>query len=309
MQSAFPTPQSAIPHRSRRKAHQLAARAAITGNLCIAAIRGSTEDQRHTIPTQGNAIAKYCELRGLQVALAVIDSGTCGKTPWLERDTTRDMLQFMAEHAIQHVVYTRLDRAFRSTSDAIVTLHKCAQAGVKIHFCEQDIDPNTPMGKAMMAIIAVFAELETDLRLQRQLETVETMRSSHFKAGINVPYGWDKVPSISRKTTVPRAKLDLEHGSDTAFDLVPNWQQQDVLLEILRRSNAPLMQTDGEIASILNAAGIPAKKGGKWHPATVFSVRSYARPAKKEDWPGNNSPPPEPEPELKPEPERNNSGA
>ena len=247
---------------------------------------GETEDQRLTIPTQGTAITKYCEARGLELVAAFIDSGTCGKTPWLERESTREMLRFMAEHGIQNIVYTRLDRAFRSgVGDAMLTLHECAKAGVKIHFCEQDIDPNTPMGKAMMQIIAIFAELETDLRLQRQLETVETMRSSNFKAGINVPYGWEKVPSASRKTTAPRAKHDLDAGADTAFDLVPNWEEQDVLREILRRSESPLQQSDAEIAKILNTAGIPAKKGGKWYPATVYSVRSYARLANREDWP------------------------
>jgi hypothetical protein len=208
------------------------------------------------------------------------------------------MLRFMAEYkapgssgGIQNIVYTRLDRAFRSgVGDAMLTLHECAKAGVKIHFCEQDINPNTPMGKAMMQIIAIFAELETDLRLQRQLETVETMRSSNFKAGINVPYGWEKIPSASRKTTAPRAKHDLggpDTGVDpsTAFDLVPNWEEQDVLREILRRSEPPLQQSDAEIAKILNAAGIPAKKGGKWYSATVYSVRSYARLANRDDWP------------------------
>jgi DNA invertase Pin-like site-specific DNA recombinase len=263
--------------RSRRKAVQAAARHAITSARCVAAIRGSTERQRLTIPTQGAAISRYCEAKGLEMAAAFIDSGTCGKTPWLERENVRDMLAFMASHGIQQIVYTCLDRAFRSTGDAMLTLHECANAGVRIHFCEQDIDPNTPMGKAMMQIIAVFAELETDLRLQRQIETVETMRASCFKAGINVPYGWDKVPSASRQTHAAREKFDLEVGSKTAFDLVPNWEEQDVLREILRRTEPPLQQSDAEIARILNAAGIPAKKGGKWHPATVFSVRSYAR--------------------------------
>jgi hypothetical protein len=83
----------------------------------------------------------------------------------------------------------------------------------------------------------------------------------------------------------PRAKHDLDAGPDTAFDLVPNWEEQDGLREILRRSEPPLQQSDAEIAKILNAAGIPAKNGGKWYPATVYSVRSYARLAGREDWP------------------------
>jgi DNA invertase Pin-like site-specific DNA recombinase len=278
------TPTAAAPRRSRRRTAHPAAQQPVTAARCVAAIRGSTEGQRLTIPTQGAAIAKYCAAKGMEMVAAFIDSGTCGKTPWLERENVREMLRFMAEHRIQNVVYTRLDRAFRSTGDAALTINECANHGVKLHFCEQDFDLNSPMGRAMLYVVAIFAELETDLRLQRQLETVETMRSSNFKAGINVPYGWDKIPSANRKTTAPRAKHDLEIGSDTAFDLVPNWEEQDVLREILRRSEAPLMQSDSEIAKILNAAGIPAKKGGPWYPATVYSVRSYARLANREDW-------------------------
>ena len=112
------------PRRFRRKAAQAAAeRKAITSTLCVAAIRGSTEDQRLTIPTQGAAITKYCEAKGLELVAAFIDSGTCGKTPWLERESTRDMLRFMVYHGIQNIVYTRLDRAFRSgVGDAMLTL-------------------------------------------------------------------------------------------------------------------------------------------------------------------------------------------
>jgi Resolvase, N terminal domain len=149
----------------------------------------------------------------------------------IERDNVKEMIRFMADHAIQHIVYTRLDRAFRSTADALLTITECAKHGVKIHFCEQDLDFTTAMGRAMLTVIALFAELETDLRLQRQLETVSVMRQSGFKAGRNVPYGWNKVPSATRKTRALRSGEDLDVGNDTAFDLVPNWEQQDVLVQ------------------------------------------------------------------------------
>jgi hypothetical protein len=53
-------------------------------------------------------------------------------------------------------------------------------------------------------------------------------------------------------------------------------------------------------------AGIPAKKGGKRYPSTVYSVRSYARLANREDWSMGNllrplarePPVPEPSPSV-----------
>jgi len=243
----------------------------------VGAIRGSTEKQRLTIPTQGTAIGHFAELKGFEHIADFIDSGTCGKTAWLERDNVKEMIRFMADNAIQHIVYTRLDRAFRSTADALLTITECANHGVKIHFCEQDLDFTTAMGRAMLTVIALFAELETDLRLQRQLETVSIMRQSGYKAGRNVPYGWNKVPSATRKTRALRSGEDLEVGNDTAFDLVPNWEQQDVLAQILKRSGEG--QSDAHIAKVLNAANIPTQQGKRWFPATVYSVRSFARVA------------------------------
>ncbi len=242
---------------------------------CVGAIRGSTDKQQLTLPTQGAAITRYCQHRGLDLLALFVDSGTCGKSPWLQRDNVQEMLEFMADNGVQQIIYTRLDRAFRSTTDAILTLNECAKHGISIHFCEQMIDPTTPMGQAMLAIIAVFAELETNLRAQRQAEVFDTMRTSQFKAGINVPYGWDKTPSATRKTRAARREHDLAIGNDTAFDLVPNWDEQGYLVEILRRSEGG--ESDGDIARLLNAADVPTKNGKRWHGSTVYSVRSYAR--------------------------------
>jgi len=276
-----PSTRSRCIDRSRRKTAQPALNP--VSLKCVGAIRGSTEKQRLTIPTQGTAIGHFAELKGFEHVADFIDSGTCGKTAWLERDNVKEMIRFMADNAIQHIVYTRLDRAFRSTADALLTITECANHGVKIHFCEQDLDFTTAMGRAMLTVIALFAELETDLRLQRQLETVSIMRQSGFKAGRNVPYGWNKVPSATRKTRALRCGEDLDVGNDTAFDLVPNWEQQDVLAQILQRSSDG--QSDAHIAKILNLAAIPTQQGKRWFPATVYSVRSFARVADRKDYP------------------------
>jgi len=292
-----PSSRSRCIDRSRRKTAQPALNP--VSLKCVGAIRGSTEKQRLTIPTQGTAIGHFAELKGFEHVADFIDSGTCGKTAWLERDNVKEMIRFMADNAIQHIVYTRLDRAFRSTADALLTITECANHGVKIHFCEQDLDFTTAMGRAMLTVIALFAELETDLRLQRQLETVSIMRQSGFKAGRNVPYGWNKVPSATRKTRATRkwtrtingqtektdtAREDeaLGVGADTALDLVPNREQQDVLAEILKRSGEG--QSDAHISKVLNLAAIPTQQGKRWFPATVYSVRSFARVADRKEY-------------------------
>src|ERR1700684_1836256 len=92
-----PSPRSRSIDRSRRKTAQPALNP--VSLKCVGAIRGSTEKQRLTIPTQGTAIGHFAELKGFEHVADFIDSGTCGKTAWLERDNVREMIRFMADHA------------------------------------------------------------------------------------------------------------------------------------------------------------------------------------------------------------------
>ena len=63
---------------------------------------------------------------------------------------------------------------------------------------------------------------------------------------------------------------------------MPNWDQQDVLAQILKRSGEG--QSDAHIAKVLNLAAIPTQQGKRWFPATVYSVRSFARVADRKQY-------------------------
>ena len=60
-----------------------------------------------------------------------------------------------------HVVFPKMDRAFRNLRDFINTFGHWEKLGVTVHFLDVNFDTGTPMGMAMMQILAVFAELES----------------------------------------------------------------------------------------------------------------------------------------------------
>lgn len=65
---------------------------------------------------------------------------------------------------------TRIDRLARSLKDLQDIVHELKDRGVALRATEQPIDTGTAAGKAFLDMLGVFAEFETNLRRERQLE-------------------------------------------------------------------------------------------------------------------------------------------
>lgn len=70
------------------------------------------------------------------------------------------------------IVVTRIDRLARSIAD-LASIVKCLEAkGVLLRATEQPIDTGTAAGRAFLQMLGVFAEFETAIRRERQLEGI-----------------------------------------------------------------------------------------------------------------------------------------
>ena len=67
---------------------------------------------------------------------------------------------------------TRIDRLARSMKDLQDIVHELKGRGVTLRATEQPIDTGTAAGKAFLDMLGVFAEFETNLRRERQLEGI-----------------------------------------------------------------------------------------------------------------------------------------
>ena len=67
---------------------------------------------------------------------------------------------------------TRIDRLARSVKDLQDIVHELKNKGVKLKATEQPVDTGTAAGKAFLDMLGVFAEFETNLRKERQLEGI-----------------------------------------------------------------------------------------------------------------------------------------
>ena len=75
------------------------------------------------------------------------------------------------------LVVTRIDRLARSLKDLQDIMHELKEKGVKLKATEQPIDTATAAGKAFLDMLGVFAEFETNLRRERQLEGIAAAKA------------------------------------------------------------------------------------------------------------------------------------
>ncbi len=75
------------------------------------------------------------------------------------------------------LVVTRVDRLARSIKDLQDIVGTLKERGVTLRATEQPIDTQSAAGKAFLDILGVFAEFETNLRRERQLEGIAAAKA------------------------------------------------------------------------------------------------------------------------------------
>ena len=81
------------------------------------------------------------------------------------------------------LVVTRIDRLARSMKDLQDIVHELKARGVTLRATEQPIDTSTAAGKAFLDMLGVFAEFETNLRRERQLEGIAAAKARGVYTG------------------------------------------------------------------------------------------------------------------------------
>lgn len=74
------------------------------------------------------------------------------------------------------LIVTRIDRLARSIKDLQDIVAELRAKGVELRATEQPIDTSTAAGKAFLDMLGVFAEFETNLRRERQMEGIKAAK-------------------------------------------------------------------------------------------------------------------------------------
>jgi DNA invertase Pin-like site-specific DNA recombinase len=133
--------------------------------------RVSTTDQ--DLSTQEAAL----KAAGCQVIRAEKRSGTTTEG----REALRTVLEFL--HAGDVLMVTRIDRLARSIGDLQDIVRTVRARGASLKATEQRIDTSTAAGKCFLDMLGVFAEFETNLRRERQLEGIAKAKAAGVYKG------------------------------------------------------------------------------------------------------------------------------
>lgn len=133
--------------------------------------RVSTSDQDLTIQ-RAALTAAGCEM---------IREETASGTTTRGRTELRTLLDFIRKG--DTLVVTRIDRLARSIGDLQVIITELRAKGAALRCTEQPVDTSTAAGKAFLDMLGVFAEFETNLRRERQLEGIAAAKVAGVYTG------------------------------------------------------------------------------------------------------------------------------
>ncbi len=133
-------------------------------------------------------MCKY-EARG-EDCLVYSDNGYSGKNT--ERPDFKRMINDIETGIISKVIVYKLDRVSRSVLDFSRLMDLFQKYNVDFVSATEHFDTSSPMGRAMLNICIVFAQLERETIQQRVIDAYASRSKRGFYMGGKLPYGYAK---------------------------------------------------------------------------------------------------------------------
>lgn len=174
------------------------------------------------------------------------DKGWSGKN--LDRPKFKKLMADIRTGEIDKLVVYKLDRISRSLNDFSNLMEEFKKYNVEFASTVETFDTSTAIGRAMLGIIMVFAELERENILLRVKDNYYARGEKGLYLGGVAIYGFDKMPT----------RLD---GIKTSV-LVPNSDMTTVeyIFSAYREGGCSL----GDIVRTLNEQNVPSPAGALW---------------------------------------------
>ncbi len=155
-------------------------------------IRVSTLDQARegfSLDAQEKALRKWCADRRYKIYELYADKGISGKDIDHRPDINR-LLHDAEAGKFNMVLFWALSRFTRSVTDLYYTMERFKKWNVDMVSYTEQFDTSTPMGRAMIGIVGVFAQLERELTSER-VSTAMAERASQGKRTCSEILGYD----------------------------------------------------------------------------------------------------------------------
>ena len=123
------------------------------------------------------------------------DEGFSGGT--IERPQFQQLLADLRAHQFDVLICYRLDRISRSVADFSTLATELERLGVSFVSVKEQFDTSTPIGRAMMYISSVFAQLERETITERIRDNMSQLAKTGRWLGGSPPLGYYSAPLVS----------------------------------------------------------------------------------------------------------------
>ncbi len=219
--------------------------------VAVGYVRVSTSMQAEdglSLDAQRAAITAYCTTHNLRLSRIYEDVESGAKC---DRKGLRDAL---ASNADVFVVL-KFDRLSRSIKHFIELYETYFSRSVELVAIREALRLDSALGRALVNILLVFAQMEREATGERTKEAIGYIRRSGYHFG-KVPYGYETAPAPGN----PRYRV-----------LVENPTEQAVLRKIKQKIDEGLGPT--KIAAELNSENIAPPQGEKWSMSLVYGLK------------------------------------
>ena len=158
---------------------------------------------------QTRALREYATRRGWTIALQVKEIGSGAS----QRERREQLLEAARRREIDVVLVWRLDRWGRSVTDLLATLQELEHLGVGFVSLTEALDLTTPAGRAMAALLAVFAEFEREILRERVRAGLAHARQNGQRLGRPTHGGPPRRPSAE---ALPRRHQQIRNRPPVA---------------------------------------------------------------------------------------------
>lgn len=164
-------------------------------------VRVSTQEQAkegYSINEQTDRLKKYADAHGWTVVKIYTDAGHSGSNQ--DRPALQDMIADVKAGKIDKVLVYKLDRLSRSQKDTLEIIEDVLLANnCDFESMTEKFDTSTSFGRAMVGILAVFAQLEREQIRERMSMGMEArIKEGKWKGGRSTPFGYDYEPALEK---------------------------------------------------------------------------------------------------------------
>ena len=183
-------------------------------------------------------------------------NGYSGKNT--DRPDFQRMVSDIEEGLISKVIVYKLDRVSRSVLDFSGLMDLFQKYKVDFVSATEHFDTSNPMGRAMLNICVVFAQLERETIQQRVIDAYASRSKKGFFMGGKIPYGFGKKPIIIDGVKTSMYVQEPNEAADISL-----------IYELYSRPSATL----GDVLRELTARGLNTNRRGQhWNTARLSEM-------------------------------------